>query len=86
MARGVTPRPRPGALQKIPFTWQSNSDREAAHILAHHNAWTSRRTQQAASTNSIAVAPALVGGVRVSGKMNIRGSGFSPVGKSANTI
>lgn len=86
MARGVTPRPRPGALQKIPFTWQSNSDREAAHILAHHNSWTARRTQRSASTNSIAVAPALVGGAKTGSKMNIRGGAFSPVGKSANTI
>jgi hypothetical protein len=85
MARGVTPRPRPGALQKIPFTWQSNSDREAAHILAHHNQWTSRRAQAPVSNASLPTSPALAGG-KVSSRMNIRGGAFGPGVKSANTI
>lgn len=77
MARGVTRRPARGALQKIPFTWQSNSDREAAHILAHHNSWTSRRNQTPSSNASLPTSPALAGG-RVASKMNVRGGAFGP--------
>lgn len=79
MARGVTRRPARGALQKIPFTWQSNSDREAAHILAQHNEATQRRTQgPTQETGVAAMNPVNVRGVRVGGSMGIRGGVFSP--------
>lgn len=79
MARGVTPRPRRGALQKIPFTWQTASDREAAHILAHHNEATDRRKKQPeASYGAAALNPVAVAGTRTGGKMRIRGGVFAP--------
>lgn len=82
MARGVTPRPRRGALRKIPLDLKSTSSVEIGKLLELHARATAARVVRPASTNTSAAgrSQAIAGG-RTESRMNLKGGSFGPTSK-----
>jgi len=79
---GVTPRPRDGALKKIPLDLRSTSSLEQAKVLALHDHATKNRSQRPASANANPASRSqVIAGGRTSSRMKVRGGSFGPVSK-----
>lgn len=82
MANGVTPRPRDGALKKIPLDLPNTRSVEFGKILALHTEATNSRKVEPESTNNIPASRSQpVSGRSVGSKMKIRGGAFAPLSK-----
>lgn len=82
MAGGTTPRPRDGALKKIPLDLPNTRSVEFGKVLALHTDATNARTVQPESTNNVpAQVSQPVSGRSVGSKMKIRGGTFAPLSK-----
>lgn len=82
MAKGVTPRPRRGALRKIPIDLPSTSSVELGKVLAlHEQATQSRNVQPATVRANPASRSQVIAGGRTNSKMKLRGGAFGPAAK-----
>lgn len=84
---GVTPRPRRGALQKIPLDLPNTRSVEFGRVLALHTQATNNRKVQPESTNNVPASRSQsIAGGRVGSRMAIRGGVFAPNANSTDNF